>query len=134
MATSQIDVETRVTELATQALKAFCDDISGTFGVDMECQQQTIAAETVAGLQKRFKKLVAVNIIDSEDFLGGIFRFIFDQNTQDMQTAPEKSDSEEPDIVEGNDGEESKQKQPSVEETPAETNDAGEIEEQIQTG
>ncbi len=55
-----------------------------------------------------------------------------------MQTATEKIDCEEPDkefdIVEGNDGEESKQEQPSVEETPAEATDAGEIAEQAQTG
>jgi len=79
MATSQIEVKSRVTELATQAFKAFCEDVSGTFGVDMECEQQTIAAETVSGLQKRFKKLVAVNIIDSQGLPGGTFRFIFDQ-------------------------------------------------------
>jgi CBS domain-containing protein len=79
MATSQIEVESRVTELATQAFKAFCDDISGTFGVDIECEQQAITAETVAGLRKRFNKLVAVNIVDSEGLLGGTFQFIFDQ-------------------------------------------------------
>ena len=79
MATSQIEVETRVTELATQALKAFCEDVSGTFGVDMECEQREIVAETVTGLQKRFKKLVAVNIVDSEGLLGGTFQFVFDQ-------------------------------------------------------
>jgi len=61
-----------------------------------------------------------------------------EENTQDMQTATKKTDSEKPDkesdIVEGSEGEESKQKQPSAEETPAETTDAGEIEEQAQTG
>jgi len=282
MATSEIKVESRVTELATQAFSAFCDDISGTFGVDMECRQQAVAAETVAGLKKRFNKLLAVNIVDSEGLLGGTFRFIFDQEglftlggmiimlpeerimsnrqnasaglaesmvdamgeagnllvvswnkifnsgdsqtapaghnnfshrlpafvgkpwdkseetiglagdeevffipyemtvgsypafncgvifpktifgessdfepeqtsmieqdipeesdqkTQDMKTDPEKTDSQEPDkepdIVEGNDAEESNQAQPSVEETPAETNDAGEIQEQAQAG
>ena len=79
MSTSQIEAEKRVTELATQALIVFCDDISVTFGVDMECRQQAIAAETVAGLRKRFKKLVAVNIIDSQGIPDGTFRFIFDQ-------------------------------------------------------
>ena len=79
MATSQIEIETRVTELATQAFKTFCEDISGTFGVDMECEQQAITAETIAGLRKRFKKLVAVNIVDSKGLLGGTFQFIFDQ-------------------------------------------------------
>jgi len=79
MATSQIEVESRVTELATQALKAFCDDISGTFGVDIECEQREIATEIVASLQQRFNKLVAVNVVDSEGLLSGTFRFIFDQ-------------------------------------------------------
>jgi len=273
MATSQIEVESQVTELATQALKAFCEDVSGTFGVDMECEQREIAAETVEGLRKRFKKLVAINVIDSEGILRGTFRFIFDQeglftlggiiamlpeewimsnrqnasagfaesmvdamgeagnllvgswerifceglqghnhfshrlpafvgkpwnkseetiglagdeevffipyemtvgsypafnfgvilpktifgessdftpeqnttveqdtpeeteeNTPEMQTATKKTDSEEPDIVEGSDGEEAKQEQPSAEETPAEITDAGEIQEQAQSG
>ena len=273
MATSQIEVESQVTELATQALKAFCEDASGTFGVDMECEQREIVAETVEGLRKRFKKLVAVNVIDSEGILRGTFRFIFDQeglftlggiiamlpeerimsnrqnassglaesmvdamgeagnmlvgswerifceglqghnrfshrlpafvgkpwdkseetiglagdeevffipyemtvgsypafnfgvilpktifgessdftpeqnttveqdtpeeteeNTPEMQTATKKTDSEEPDIVEGSDGEEAKQEQPSAEETPAEITDAGEIQEQAQSG
>ena len=79
MATSQIEVEIRVTELVTQAFKTFCDDISGMFGVDMECEQQAITAETVASLQKRFKKLVAVNFVDSKGLLGETFQFIFDQ-------------------------------------------------------
>ena len=78
METSQIEVESQAIELATQALKAFCGEISGMFGVDMECQRREIAAETVAGLQKRFKKPVAVNIVDSEGALSGTFQFIFD--------------------------------------------------------
>ena len=79
MTTSQIEVESRVTELATQAFKAFCDDISGMFGVDMECEQREILSETIPGLKKRFKKLVAVNIINSEGILDGTFQFIFDR-------------------------------------------------------
>jgi CBS domain-containing protein len=42
-----------------------------------------------------------------------------EENTPEMQTATKKTDSEEPDIVEGSDGEEAKQEQPSAEETPA---------------
>ena len=79
MAPSKINLKPRVTELATQAFKTFCDDISDTFGVDMQCEQHVIVAETLAGLQKRFKKLVAVNIIDSKGILDGTFQFIFDQ-------------------------------------------------------
>ncbi len=74
-----IDVESKVTELATEALEAFCEDISGMFGVDMECEQQEIAVQTVAELKKRFKKLVAVNIVDSEGVLNGTFQLVFDQ-------------------------------------------------------
>ena len=79
MALSQIKVKPKVTDLATQAFKTFCDDISDTFGVDIKCEQHEIVAETVAGLQKSFNKLVAVNIIDSKGVLDGTFQFIFDQ-------------------------------------------------------
>ena len=78
METSQVEVESQAIELATQALKAFCGEISGMFGVDMDFQRREIAAETVAGLQKRFKKPVAVNIVDSEGALSGTFQFVFD--------------------------------------------------------
>ena len=79
MTTSQTEVESRVTELATQAFKTFCEDISGTFGVDTECEQREILSEIVSGLQKHFENLVAVNIIDSEGILDGAFQFILDQ-------------------------------------------------------
>ncbi len=79
MATSKIEVESRITELATQAFEAFCDDISSMFGVAMECEQREILSETIPGLQKRFKKPVAVNTIESEGLLDGTFQFIFDQ-------------------------------------------------------
>ena len=79
MATVQIEVESRVIELSTEAFKVFCDNISGVFGVDMECEQQGVAAETLAGLKKRFKKLTAVNVVDSKGLLDGTFQFVFDQ-------------------------------------------------------
>jgi len=74
-----IEVESRVLELASEALDAFCEDISGKFDVEMECEQQEITTVTVAGLKKRFKKLAAVNIVDSEGILDGTFQLIFDQ-------------------------------------------------------
>ena len=75
----QTEIESKVLELATESLEAFCEDISGMFGVEMECTQQEISTETVAKLKKRFKKLVAVNIVDSEGVLDGTFQLIFDQ-------------------------------------------------------
>ncbi|MHC4425099.1 MAG: CBS domain-containing protein [Planctomycetota bacterium] len=79
MATAQTEVESQAIELATEAFKTFCDDMSGMFGVDMQCEQQEVAAETVAGLKKRFKKLVAVNVVDSKGLLDGTFQLVFDQ-------------------------------------------------------
>ncbi len=79
MATPQTEIESKALELATEALEAFCEDMSGMFGVEMQCEQREIAAQTVAGLRKRFKKLVAVNIVDSEGVLDGTFQLIFDQ-------------------------------------------------------
>jgi CBS domain-containing protein len=79
MATSQTEVESQVVELATEAFKAFCDDIAGMFGVGMECEQQEVRAETVAGLKKCFRKLVAVNVVDARGALEGTFQLIFDQ-------------------------------------------------------
>ena len=79
MATSQTEVESQVVELATEAFKVFCDDIAGMFGVDMQCEQKEVRAETVAGLKKCFKKLVAINVVQSEGSLSGTFQLIFDQ-------------------------------------------------------
>jgi CBS domain-containing protein len=79
MTPSQVKVKPQITELAIQAFKTFCDDISDTFGVNVKCEQHEIVDETVAGLEKRFQKLVAVSIIDSWGILNGTFQFIFDQ-------------------------------------------------------
>ncbi|MHC4658128.1 MAG: CBS domain-containing protein [Planctomycetota bacterium] len=90
MAASQKQVESQVRdpnklrletliELSKKAFDTFCDDISGMFGVDMECKQQEVAAETVAGLQKRFEEPIAVNSVKAEGSLDGTFQLMFDQ-------------------------------------------------------
>ena len=79
MTTPQTEIESKVMELATESLEAFCEDMSGMFGLEMECTEQEVSTETVAKLKKRFKKLVAVNIVDSEGVLNGTFQLIFDQ-------------------------------------------------------
>ncbi len=76
---SQPQTESQVIELATESFNAFCDDIAGMFGVGMQCEQQEVRAETVAGLKKCFKKLVAVNVVDATGALEGTFQLIFDQ-------------------------------------------------------
>lgn len=79
MATAQTDVESQTIELSTEAFDAFCEDISGMFSIDMQCSQQQSCTETIKGLQKRFKKLAAVNSVKSEGALGGNFRIVFDK-------------------------------------------------------
>ncbi len=79
MATSQTELQTQIVELAEEAYEAFCGDISGMFGVDIECAQQDSRSETVKGLKKIFKKPVAVNCVKSEGTLNGTFQMIFDR-------------------------------------------------------
>jgi len=79
MATSPTDVKSQTIELSTEAFETFCEDISGMFGIDMECHQQEFCFETVKGLKKRFKKLAAVNSVKSEGTLDGTFQIVFDQ-------------------------------------------------------
>ena len=79
MATSQTEIQSQVIDLSTEAFDAFCNDIAGMFDVDMECSQQEVVTETVEGLKKRFKKLVAVNSVKAEGTLDGTFQLIFDQ-------------------------------------------------------
>jgi CBS domain-containing protein len=80
MAAARIEVESQIVELSTKAFQAFCDGISETFDVDIKCEQQQVANETVADLKKRFKKLVAVNVVDSKGLMEGTFQLIFDHD------------------------------------------------------
>lgn len=79
MAALQTQIESQTTELAAEAFTTFCEDIAGMFGVGMQCEQKEVLAETVQGLKKRFKKLVAVNVVQAEGSLNGTFQLIFDQ-------------------------------------------------------
>jgi len=79
MATPQTDTKSQTIELATTAFDAFCDDISGMFGVDMKCSQKEAGIETVKGFSQKFKKLASVNFIKSEGILNGTFHIVFDQ-------------------------------------------------------
>ncbi|MBE0537344.1 MAG: CBS domain-containing protein [Phycisphaerae bacterium] len=73
------DIRLRTLELSAEALPAFCEDISGMFGVEMETVIQPSCNETVSGLQKRFKKLTAINSVSAEGVLNGTFHVVFDQ-------------------------------------------------------
>ncbi len=79
MTASLAPIESEVTELAVDAFDAFCQDISGMFGVEMNGEHKEITLETVATLKKRFKKLTAVNTVRSEGVMDGMFQLLFDQ-------------------------------------------------------
>jgi len=80
MEPSQTEVESIIIELAENSFKTFCDDISGMFGIDMECSQQEVTSETVNGLQTLFKDLVVAYSVKAEGAFDGAFQFVFDQN------------------------------------------------------
>ena len=79
MAVSQTETESQAVKLSEEAFDAFCEDIAGMFDIEMECEQQESCMETVGGIKKRFKKLVAVNSVQAKGVLDGTFQLIFDQ-------------------------------------------------------
>ena len=74
-----VDSQTLV-KLSKESFKTFCDDISGMFSVNMGCNQQQIAIETLEGLKKHFKELVAVHCVKAEGALEGTFHLVLDQD------------------------------------------------------
>jgi len=80
MTTTQTEVESQIIELSTKAFRAFCDNVSQMFGVDMSCKPLEPCPEIVSvrDLKRRFKKLVTVISVKSEGLLEGTYQFIFD--------------------------------------------------------
>ena len=79
MAALQTQTESQAVELAAEAFIAFCEDISGMFGVEIACCQKEVRSETVEGLKKCYRRLAAVNVVRAEGALNGTFQLIFDQ-------------------------------------------------------
>ncbi len=79
MAKTQTDIESRIVALSSESFNAFCEDISGMSGVDIGCEQKGVVTETIKGLKKRFKKLVAVSSVKSEGALDAMFQLVFDK-------------------------------------------------------
>jgi len=71
--------ESEVIESSTISFKTFCGDITGMFGVKMNCRQTEICDEDIEGLKKRFDKVVAINSVKAEGTLEGTFQLIFDR-------------------------------------------------------
>jgi acetoin utilization protein AcuB len=79
MAPSQTEIESLIIELAEKSFKTFCDDISGMFGMDMECGPQEVTPETVNGLQTRFNDLVVVYSVKAEGVMNDTLQLVFDK-------------------------------------------------------
>jgi len=82
MVLSQIEVESQLIDLSAEAIKTFCEDISGMSKVHMQGNQQQAHAvtETVIGLEEHFKKkLVVVDCVKTEGALEGTLQFVFDR-------------------------------------------------------
>lgn len=73
------EVKAKTIELATNAFEAFCDDISGMFGIEMKCVATGISTETPKSLSQKYKKLAAVTMVKTEGILNGTFHTVFDQ-------------------------------------------------------
>jgi len=79
MVKSQTEIGSPAIELSAEAFKVFCEGISGMFGLNIQCNQQQAVAETVIGLEERFKNLVAVDCVKAEGAFEGTLQFVFDR-------------------------------------------------------
>jgi CBS domain-containing protein len=80
MATQQtdIDVQSRVMELAGSAFTAFCDDMSSMFGLQASARFTPGGSESFAGIKKRVPKFSAVHAVKSDGAINGVFYLVFD--------------------------------------------------------
>jgi CBS domain-containing protein len=79
MTSPQTDIKTQLTDLSSEAMEAFCNDISGMFGVDMTSDLSSGVQETARGLEKTFKNPAAVLTINARGVLNGEFYIVFDK-------------------------------------------------------
>ena len=79
MSTSQTKIESDVLDLAGEALEAFCQDIAGMFGVEMESKEKELRTETADGLKKQFTDPSVIFSVQAEGALDGTFHIIFDR-------------------------------------------------------
>ncbi|MBC8392809.1 MAG: CBS domain-containing protein [Deltaproteobacteria bacterium] len=79
MITPGIDIKPQLEGLLSNSFKAFCDDISGMFGIEMKLELFPGSKETAQALKKKFKKLSAVATIKASGILEGDLRIAFDK-------------------------------------------------------
>ena len=79
MAAVATDIVSRIADLSDGAFAAFCEDIGGMFGVEMQCDRKTAEVSAVRKLREHFKKLNAVHLAKADGALNGTFHLVFDQ-------------------------------------------------------
>lgn len=79
MTVSVPELQQQILELSFESFETFCEDISGMFGIDMSCSELYSSTGTISDLKKDFRKLIAVNTVNSEGLIDGEFKLIFDQ-------------------------------------------------------
>lgn len=79
MSDPQTELKSKTVGLALNAFEAFCEDISGMFGIEMKCVQKEQSNDTTKELSQKFKKLAAITAIKTNGILNGTFNLIFDQ-------------------------------------------------------
>lgn len=79
MTTPQTDIKIQLADLVSNAFEAFCNDISGMFGVEMTSHLLSDSNETAKGLEKKFKKLSAIVTVSARGVLDGNIHLVFDR-------------------------------------------------------
>jgi CBS domain-containing protein len=75
----QEDIQTKLIGLTTDAMEAFCEDISTMFDVEISSTPKQQGQVTIKGIQKLFKKVSAVHTVKAQGTLEGAFHLVFDQ-------------------------------------------------------
>ncbi len=72
-------LQSKVIDLAGEALSSFCEDMSGMFGVEMSCEQASVSENPSQEIKKHFKKLGAVYSVQVSGSLNNDFRILVDK-------------------------------------------------------
>jgi len=74
------DIERSIIDTAAGSFEAFCEDISGMFGISAEGSAEDRQLVTLKDLKSDFKKITAVFIVEGKGVVNGSFYVILDQD------------------------------------------------------
>lgn len=80
MPDTKAELETTTIEHAAGAFNAFCEDISGMFGIGIKGTASDQCLVTLKELKSEFKKVTAVFIVESKGIVNGNFYILLDQD------------------------------------------------------